>query len=64
MHEFQYKNNILYCENVRVQDIAKKIGTPFYLYSYKTLVDHFRKLKNAFREIDPLICFSMKSNSN
>ncbi|MDP3789906.1 MAG: diaminopimelate decarboxylase [Candidatus Omnitrophota bacterium] len=64
MHEFQYKNNILYCENVRVQDIAKKIGTPFYLYSYKTLIDHFRKLRAAFREIDPLICFSMKSNSN
>ena len=64
MHEFQYKNNILYCENVRVQDIAKKIDTPFYLYSHKTLVDHFRKLRNAFREIDPLICFSMKSNSN
>lgn len=64
MHEFQYRNNILYCENVRVEDIAKKAGTPFYLYSYKTLTDHFRKLRIAFREIDPLICFSMKSNSN
>jgi len=64
MHEFQYRHNILYCEDVKVADIAKKVGTPFYLYSHKTLVDHFRKLKDAFREVDPLICFSMKSNSN
>ncbi len=64
MHEFQYKNNMLYCENVKVRDIAKKVGTPFYLYSHKTLIDHFCKIKSAFKEIDPLICFSMKSNSN
>ena len=64
MHEFQYRHNILYCEDVKVEAIAKKVGTPFYLYSYKTLVDHFRKLKDAFRQVDPLICFSMKSNSN
>ncbi|MBU4377256.1 MAG: diaminopimelate decarboxylase [Candidatus Omnitrophica bacterium] len=64
MHEFKYRDNILYCEDVRVADIAKKVGTPFYLYSYQTIVDHFRKLKDAFREIDPLICFSMKSNAN
>lgn len=64
MHEFQYKNNVLYCEDIKVQDIAKKVGTPFYLYSRKTLLDHFRKIRNAFREIEPLICFSMKSNSN
>ncbi|MFH0839571.1 MAG: diaminopimelate decarboxylase [Candidatus Omnitrophota bacterium] len=64
MHEFKYRDNILYCEDVRVADIAKKVGTPFYLYSYQTIVDHFRKLKDAFREVDPLICFSMKSNAN
>lgn len=64
MHEFKYRDNILYCEDVRVADVAKKVGTPFYLYSHRTIVDHFRKLKDAFREIDPLICFSMKSNSN
>lgn len=64
MHEFNYKRNVLYCENVKIPTIAKKVGTPFYLYSHKTLIDHFHKLKEAFREIDPLICFSMKSNSN
>src|SRR3990167_8670354 len=64
MHEFKYRENILYCEDIKIADIAKKVGTPFYLYSHQTLIDHFRKLKDAFKEIDPLICFSMKSNSN
>lgn len=64
MHEFRFKNNELYCENIRIRDIAAKIDTPFYLYSYSTLIDHYRKLKSAFRSIKPLICFSVKSNSN
>jgi diaminopimelate decarboxylase len=64
MHEFKYKHNVLYCENVKIPKIAENVGTPFYLYSHKTLVDHFHKLREAFKEIDPLICFSMKSNSN
>ncbi|MBL7071915.1 MAG: diaminopimelate decarboxylase [Candidatus Omnitrophica bacterium] len=64
MHEFKYKGSELRCENVKVADIAKKVGTPFYLYSRKTLVDHYQKLKEAFKEVDPVICFSMKSNSN
>ncbi len=64
MHEFTFKNNELYCEDVKVADIAKKVPTPFFLYSYKTLMDHYRKLKRAFKPINPLICFSVKSNSN
>lgn len=64
MHEFKYKDNELYCEDVKVSDIAKKIQTPFYLYSYKTLIDHYRKLKDAFDSMKPLVCFSVKSNSN
>ena len=64
MHEFKLRNNELYCEDVKVRDIAKKVKTPFYLYSYKTLIDHYRKLKDAFRDLHPLICFSVKSNSN
>ena len=64
MHEFTFKNNELYCENIKVSDVARKVVTPFYLYSYKTLIDHFRKLKTAFDPIKPLICFSVKSNSN
>lgn len=64
MHEFTFKDNELYCEGIRVRDIAAKVGTPFYLYSYKTLIDHFRKLRSAFRPVNALVCFSMKSNSN
>jgi len=64
MHEFKFKDNELYCEDLKVGDVAKKVPTPFYLYSYKTLLDHYRKLKKAFRSIRPLICFSVKSNSN
>ena len=64
MHEFTFKDNELYCEDVRVAEIAKKVPTPFYLYSYKTFIDHYKKLEVAFRPLKPLICFSVKSNSN
>ncbi|MCM8761374.1 MAG: diaminopimelate decarboxylase [Candidatus Omnitrophica bacterium] len=64
MHKFTFRDNELYCEDIKVSDIAKKVPTPFYLYSYGTLIDHYRKLKTAFSAINPLICFSMKSNSN
>lgn len=64
MHEFRYKRNEFYCEDVRVGDIAEEVGTPVYIYSRKTLIDHYRKIKDAFKSINPLICFSMKSNSN
>jgi len=64
MHEFNFKNNELYCENIKVADIARNVPTPFYLYSYKTFVDHYKKIKSAFRALDPLVCFSVKSNSN
>ncbi|MBU1862391.1 MAG: diaminopimelate decarboxylase [Candidatus Omnitrophica bacterium] len=64
MHYFTYKNKKLYCEDVSVEQIAQAVGTPFYCYSYRTLTEHFIKLKRAFASIKPLICFSMKSNSN
>ena len=64
MHDFKFKKGELYCEDVKVSDVAQKVGTPFYLYSHNTLVDHFTKIKKAFAEITPLICFAMKSNGN
>ncbi|MGB2601225.1 MAG: diaminopimelate decarboxylase [Candidatus Omnitrophota bacterium] len=64
MHEFNYKNGVLHCEDVSLTDIAREYPTPFYLYSYATLMDHFSKIQKAFEEVSPLICFSMKSNSN
>ncbi|MEW6101178.1 MAG: diaminopimelate decarboxylase, partial [Candidatus Omnitrophota bacterium] len=64
MHEFKFKNNELYCEQVRVSELARRFGTPLYVYSYHTLISHFMKLKNAFKPVKPLICYSVKANSN
>jgi len=64
MHRFEYRRNKFYCEDAPVAKIAAAVGTPFYLYSIGTFLDHFLKLKEAFKAADPLICFSMKANSN
>ena len=64
MHDFYYKKGELYCEKVRVSKILKKTGTPAYIYSYKTFTEHLAKLQKAFRTAKPLICYSVKANSN
>ncbi len=64
MHDFCYINGELSCENVKVSDIVSRNETPFYLYSRKTITDHYRKLDTAFSSIPHLICYSLKANSN
>ncbi|MBM4340575.1 MAG: diaminopimelate decarboxylase [Deltaproteobacteria bacterium] len=64
MHYFEYKHGELHCERVPISKIAEKVGTPFYLYSYRTLVRHFNVFNEAFEGIPHLVCYSMKSNSN
>ncbi|HPN73472.1 MAG TPA: diaminopimelate decarboxylase, partial [Candidatus Omnitrophota bacterium] len=64
MHDFNYRDNVLYCEDVPVTEVVKEHGTPFYLYSLNSVVGHFDRITAAFRELDPIVCFSMKSNSN
>lgn len=64
MHDFQYREEQLYCEEFPVQDIARAVGTPFYLYSLNTLENHFRAFDGAFSKIDHIVCFSAKANSN
>ncbi|MDI6764521.1 MAG: diaminopimelate decarboxylase [Thermodesulfobacteriota bacterium] len=64
MHFFEYKNRELHCEGIPISRIAEKVGTPFYLYSYKTLVRHFNVFNEAFKGIPHLVCYSMKANSN
>jgi diaminopimelate decarboxylase len=64
MHEFKYRNNQFYCEKVKIEDLIARFGTPLYVYSYHTLISHYLKLKDAFKEIEPLICYSVKANSN
>jgi diaminopimelate decarboxylase len=64
MHQFRYVGNKLFCENVSVESLFKKFGTPLFVYSQRTLTDHFQKLDGAMSPVDHLICFAMKSNSN
>ena len=64
MHDFIYKNNNLFCEDIKVQDLAERFGTPLHIYSYNTLISHFIKLRKAFWQVEPLICYSVKANSN
>ncbi|MGA2331520.1 MAG: diaminopimelate decarboxylase [Syntrophales bacterium] len=64
MNYFHYKDNALWCEEVSVTDIARKVGTPFYLYSQRTLKHHFRVFDGAFAGVPHITCFAVKSNSN
>jgi len=64
MNYFHYDNNELYCEEVPVSKIAAALGTPFYLYSHRTLARHFRVFDEAFASVPHIICFSSKANSN
>jgi len=64
MHEFRYVGNRLFCEGVAVESLARKFGTPLYVYSQHTLTEHFQKLDAAMSPVNHLVCFSVKSNSN
>jgi diaminopimelate decarboxylase len=64
VHFFEYKNHQLQCEGIPIREIAEKVGTPFYLYSYHTLVRHFTVFDEAFKGIPHIICYSAKANSN
>ncbi len=64
MHHFQYRENELYAEEVPVRQIARKVGTPFYLYSAATLRRHFRVFDQAFKTLPHLVCYAVKANSN
>jgi len=64
VHYFQYSNGMLFCEDVPVTKIADEIGTPLYLYSQGTFLRHYRHLDQALSEIEHMICFALKANSN
>lgn len=64
MHDFHFKKGELFCEDAPVSKIAQSIGTPCYIYSYKTLTDHFTKIQQAFAPVNPVICFAMKANDS
>ncbi len=64
MNYFNYLDEKLWCEDIPVEVIAEKVGTPFYLYSHRTLLQHFRVFDGALQGIPHLICFAAKANSN
>ncbi|MFA6187048.1 MAG: diaminopimelate decarboxylase [Phycisphaerae bacterium] len=64
MDSFNYKNGKLFAENVDVEKIAASVGTPVYIYSKATILDHFNKIKKAYSAIDTTICYSIKACGN
>lgn len=62
MHFFDYKNDILCCEDVPIPEIAEDVGTPFYLYSRNTLQRHYQKFEEALSGVDHIICYAIKAN--
>ena len=64
MHSFHYRDGNLHCEEVKLEDVANEFGTPLYVYSAGTVLDHYRRLDSALASIDHLICYAVKANSN
>jgi len=64
VHFFQYRDDVLYCEEIPIGTIADRVDTPFYLYSYKTMERHFRVFDSAFESVPHIVCYSLKANSN
>ena len=64
MHHFEYKAGELFAEDVPLSKIASEVGTPTYVYSYRTIERHYQVFSEAFADLPHQICFSMKCNSN
>jgi diaminopimelate decarboxylase len=64
MDHFNYRNRILHCEDVPVRTLAQTYGTPLFVYSRATLLHHLGQLQKAFAAVEPLICYSIKTNAN
>lgn len=64
MDRFDYRGGRLLAENVDIERIAAEVGTPVYIYSRNTLLDHLHKMRQAYRELETTICFSVKACGN
>ena len=64
MDSFQYRDGQLFCENVNLDELATSVGTPTYVYSRATFEGHYDRIAAAFAELDPIICYSIKSCGN
>jgi len=64
MNPFEYRDGELYCEDVSVSELAAKYGTPLWIYSQAKILHEFHAIQKAFAAVDPVICYSVKANSN
>lgn len=64
MHDFRYIDGRLHCEQAALETLARKFGTPLYVYSERTLGEHFGKLDDALAPLDHMICYAVKANSS
>ena len=64
MDYFNYKKNNLYAENISIAEIAKQIKTPFYLYSKKTFIRHYKVFSESIDLPNKIIAYAVKANSN
>ena len=64
MNYIELRNNNLCVDNISALKLTKKYKTPFYCYSLSQLKENFNSFSNTFKTVKPLICFSVKSNSN
>lgn len=64
MNPFQYRDGQLFCEDVSVTELVESYGTPLWIYSKAKFVHELQAIRDAFAEVDPVICYSVKANSN
>lgn len=64
MDYFDYRGGALFAESVGVLEIAEKVGTPAYVYSKATFINHLRKIRDAYKGIDTTVCYSVKACGN
>src|SRR5438270_7775750 len=64
MHLLRYRDGELYCDGVDLARVAERFGTPVYVYSAGTILDHYERLDEALASLDHLICYAVKANSN
>jgi diaminopimelate decarboxylase len=64
MDSFDYRDGMLHCEDLSAEKLAEQFGTPLYVYSRATILDHFHKIRKAFAAAEPVVCFAVKANAN
>jgi diaminopimelate decarboxylase len=64
VEEFRFKQNELWCEEANLAEVARRFGTPLYVYSKRSVIDHCRHIEKTFRSIDHLSCYAVKANAN